>query len=212
LNTPPPVKQVWHDPVWSNVIGTLISTSAIGGIAWSGEHFGVWFATWPVPGWLLGILGLVIIVCLIRMVRLERRVKRLSSDKHQQFWQWIGRIRDYADFAEVLNARLEAVWHQWNDSGEKLIYPLSKTAIPDIDKPLSWSQRQLLEFRILYKNYLVEVHAAYPEFHSRLIDEGFPCDFPDQTYLLVRNKITTHGASLHESAIDQIDSFLKQSD
>lgn len=88
------------------------------------------------------------------LAQLTQEVEWLRSEDYRKFWQWIGVVRDYAVFAEVCDAKLEAVWHLWNNSGERLIYPLSASAIPDPDRPLSWNQRQLLEFRILYRQYL----------------------------------------------------------
>ena len=75
MKIPPVVNKIWNDPVWSKVIAAGI----IGAIVWIGQHFGVWFTTWPAPGWLLGLLGLLILTLTVQLYRAGRTTERPFS-------------------------------------------------------------------------------------------------------------------------------------
>ena len=86
MKIPPVVKKTWNDPVGSKVIAAGI----VGAIVWIGQHFGVWFTTWRVPGWLLGLLVLSILALTVELYRaretpagefttLERYLQRLQD-------------------------------------------------------------------------------------------------------------------------------------
>jgi hypothetical protein len=142
--------------------------------------------------------------------KLAHEIERLKSNEYSEFWQRIGAVRLFSSIADMLNHKLEEIWHLWNNTGgDKLIYPLSSAAIPDPELPLSWNLRQLLEFRILYRWYIAEVKVVFPDFHSNLIDDGFPCDMPGQEYLHVKHKIYSHSRLLLDRADRQIQSLSK---
>ncbi|MGA8027344.1 MAG: hypothetical protein WB992_09360 [Bryobacteraceae bacterium] len=84
MKIPPVVEKIWNDPVGSKVIAAGI----IGAVVWIGQHFGVWFATWPVPGWMLGLLILSILTLTVQLYKarktpavttLERYLQRLQD-------------------------------------------------------------------------------------------------------------------------------------
>ncbi len=140
---------------------------------------------------------------------LGSKIAVLESDEYRNFWKFIGTIQDLADEADKLNAMLEGVWHLWNNSGEKkLIFILYSAArFPEAPEPIPWNQRQLLEFRILYRHHIADVQVIAPDFQSNLLIEGFPCDGIGQEYLLVRRKIESHAGLLREHAARHIREF-----
>ena len=140
--------------------------------------------------------------------RLESRVRKLNSEEHRKLWQEVGVLRQCADFADMLSGQLEGIWQRWRDSGGKLLYPLHSSAVPEGDKPLSPNVRRLLEFRILYRQHIAEVGKADPQFRSKLMDEGFPCDVAGQDYLAVKRKLEEQASLLRQRADDLAQAFL----
>jgi hypothetical protein len=136
----------------------------------------------------------------------ERKLKWMETEDTKRFWQWIGVLRELASVAASLEARLDEVWHLWNNSGgDKFIYPLAASALPDEIK--SWEHKQLLEFRILYREYLKNVQLHDPDFHSLLIESGFPCN---HSYLAVKNNLSNHADSMRTEATLRIVAFLHE--
>jgi hypothetical protein len=61
------LKKIWHDPVWSIVIGSVIAAiviavlTAVAGLLW--RAFGAFLlSTSSIPNWVLGLLGLIIVI------------------------------------------------------------------------------------------------------------------------------------------------------
>jgi hypothetical protein len=86
LNILSAVKKIWNDSVWSKVIATVISAGLLGALAWIGGHFGVWFARWPVPGWLLGLFVLVIVSLAALLYRNHKAKGTLKRTLDQVEW------------------------------------------------------------------------------------------------------------------------------
>jgi len=111
--------------------------------------------------------------------------------------QTVGALRHYVWDTGELNKALEEIQDLYaadKSSPEEVLLPLSKSAIPDEIK--KWKHRKLLEFRIAYRQHIAGVKQADPEFHSKLVDEGFPCE--GQTDREVIRKIERHSVALME--------------
>jgi hypothetical protein len=77
LNIPRVVNKVWNDPVGSKVIATGI----IGSLVWIGQHFGLWFTMWSVPGWLLGLLVVIALApALIVLTSVKRSARATATN------------------------------------------------------------------------------------------------------------------------------------
>jgi hypothetical protein len=81
-----------------------------------------------------------------------------------------------------LQSILEALWHHWNNAGEKLIHPLDAR----IDKLKNYSAseaKQLLDerrdFMVLYSHHLNTIKAEFPGFTSAVVGAGYPssCEY-----------------------------------
>ena len=115
----------------------------------------------------------------------------------------VGALRFYVWDIGELNKSLEEIQNLYmNDQIHRdVLLPLDSKEIPDEVKERK--HRKLLEFRIAYRQHIVGVKQADRDFHSNLVDEGFPCD--GQTYRDVIRKIENH----HNLLRDQIDRRLK---
>jgi hypothetical protein len=80
------VKEIWSDPVGSKVIAAGI----IGAGVWAGQHFGIWFTTWPVPGWLLGLLVLSVLVLILALCR----ARKASGKPFTALERYLQRLQD----------------------------------------------------------------------------------------------------------------------
>ena len=107
-----------------------------------------------------------------------------------------GTLESYGGAADWLARRLEEVWHIFNNEKKNLMYPLGKNVIPDEIK--GWTDKALWAFRLQYQSHIGALKKIDPEFHSPLIDDGFPCD--GQDYLTVKRKIEAHANLLRKRA------------
>jgi hypothetical protein len=110
-----------------------------------------------------------------------------------------GAIRSLAGQADWLRNKLEEIWHLYDSdrtANEALIYPLSSSAIPSAIR--EGRHMELWSFRVLYRSHIGHVKSVDPDFHSNLIDDGFPCDL--QKYLEVLRKMEAHARLLRERA------------
>jgi hypothetical protein len=107
-----------------------------------------------------------------------------------------GTLKNLAGQADWLASDLERIWYEFDKEQKKLVYPLGKRVIPDEIK--EHTDKLLLSFRVQYQSHIGFVKSVDPEFHSGLIDEGFPCD--GQDYLAVKRKIEAHAEHLRKRA------------
>jgi hypothetical protein len=126
-----------------------------------------------------------------------RPAKRLQIEK-------AGALRSKAGQADWILKRLEEIraFYENDRSNTEgpLSQPLALHTLPAIIK--EDRHKQLWSFRILYQSHIGALKKIAPEFHSKLIDEGFPCE---DSYLIVRRKIETHSALLRAHADRVID-------
>lgn len=108
----------------------------------------------------------------------------------------VGALKSCAVDADGLAEFLERIWHQFHQEKKVLMYPLGKNVIPDEIK--EWTDKLLWRFRVLYQSHLELVNRVDSEFHSDVINDGFPCD--GQDYLTVKKKIEEHSALLKDRA------------
>jgi hypothetical protein len=81
--------------------------------------------------------------------------------------------------ATDLQTQLEALWHHWNNEGERLIHPLDMR----IDKLNSNSSDVFMklinehrEFLVLYSHHINTLRVELPEFTSPVMTAGYPSD------------------------------------
>jgi len=125
-----------------------------------------------------------------------------TTEEAQRFWCWAGVMLDQADRADALKAQLKSVWHLWNNSSKKLIYPLHSAACSTLD---SWEDRQLLEFRILYRHHLEDLTIGWKDFQSAITAPGFPNDAI--TYAFLEEMLPPHAEQLRQQVRRQIEAF-----
>jgi len=202
----PPLKTIKNHPVVSAVVGAAVF------LLWS---FPQWFGSiWPLftdktlpewiadkrwtvsastSAWLTLVIGLALAV-LFAVTLYEVRRRPPLSEVGIAAIEKAGTLKSYAGQADWLAARLEEIWHQFNNENKKLLYPLGKRVIPDEIK--EWTDKELWSFRLLYRSHIGALKKIDPEFHSSLVDEDFPCD--GQDYLTVKRKIEDHARLLRE--------------
>jgi len=92
---------------------------------------------------------------------------------------------------------LEALWHNWNNAGERLIHPLDAT----LDKVANWTSTndamalmdKRRDFMVLYSHHLMIVKLSFPDIVSKTIKGGFPSD---REYFEVRSDLEIHAEEL----------------
>ena len=139
------------------------------------------------------VLCVILIAAISRYVKLAKDLPTRNESDISRI-EKAGMLRSHAGQADWLARRLEEIWHAFNDAHKTLTYPLGLGVIPDEVK--EWLDKQLWAFRVQYQSHIGSVKAVDPEFHTTLIDDGFPCD--SQDYLTVKRKIEAHASSLRK--------------
>jgi hypothetical protein len=91
---------------------------------------------------------------------------------------------------------LDALWHHWDNAGEKLIYPLNST-LDKLKDPLSDVSLKLIherrDFMVLYAHHLMIMKLTFSDIVSKTIKGGFPSD---REYFEVRSDLEKHAEEL----------------
>jgi len=91
---------------------------------------------------------------------------------------------------------LEALWHQWDDAGEKLIHPLDGRI--DQLKGDNWDLvSKKRDFMVLYSHHLMTLKVEFPNFSSAAISGGYPSQ---REYSQVRYDLIQHMEELKVTA------------
>jgi hypothetical protein len=116
-----------------------------------------------------------------------------------------GILRSRAGEARGLLEKLEEVWHLYNDDRHQpegsLTYPLAVEAIPEEIK--EFRHKRLVEFRTIYRWHIASIKRTFPDFHSDVVDDGFPSKVP---YLTLKRNIEAH-VGLLEAEAQKLRSF-----
>ncbi len=137
-----------------------------------------------------------------RNTKLERQLKSENPvARLPEFWQWIGQMNELVLEALELKTGLEILEYEWTKNGEALIYPLSYTTIPEVGIPLSYRMRELLGYRFLYRHHVQHVKDIDKDFHSTLVDQGFPAEID---CLMAKRVLERHVEALKEHIANSI--------
>ena len=91
---------------------------------------------------------------------------------------------------------LEALWHQWDNAGEKLIHPLDGTI--DKLKGDDWNlAHKKRDFMVLYSHHLMVLKVNFPDFSSDTVTDGYPSQ---KEYFQVRSDLIRHIEKLKTTA------------
>jgi hypothetical protein len=137
--------------------------------------------------------------------RMEMKIRNLSApqlgDTVIQKLEKVGKLRSLAGQADWLDKQLVDIWHQFNNSGRNLIYPIGKGEIPDkIETP---TDKQLWMFRVWYQSLLGSMKVIDPDCDSTLMKDGFPAQ---RQYQDVERNIKEHAEVLQKRAADLLTS------
>jgi hypothetical protein len=107
-----------------------------------------------------------------------------------------------ASRARMLEAELEALWHRWDNVGEKLIHPLDAIdKLKGDDYSLNWVRR---DFMVLYSDHINTVKSVLPEFTSNTITDGYPSK---REYVDVLRDLAAHAEKLEIMAQETWNKF-----
>ena len=87
----------------------------------------------------------------------------------------------YATYADWLVTKLQDVWFHWHNVGECLVWPIGaaneiKTDDSDLREKL---YEELKEFQVRFFDHLKWVELELPEFHSRILSQGYAAEYQD---------------------------------
>jgi signal transduction histidine kinase len=167
------------------VAGVLFSASAWTTTwHWIAQHPGLWAWRWPIC-FLVSSLSLCLFAIILRVVHRSQKKKMPDDDVNRILTdvKLQGAKAILLGFMEArvieLQQQLEALWHHWNNSGEKLIHPLDarldqlKNYTADGAMALFNERR---DFMVLYAHHLNTSKAEFSDFTSPVIAEGYPSD------------------------------------
>lgn len=174
--------------------------------AWLGK---LWLLTWE---WKLAIWfsvsGILFWLILLISGRWERNKKSRDSNASEI----IHDVKVHAGNAYVLGlleacavslqSQLEALWHHWDNAGEKLIHPLN--ARLDTLKTMSadgaWDLiNERRDFMVLYAHHLQRLKVDAPDFTSAVVTTGYPSDCE---YHLVLSNLKQHIEKLEKESLE----------
>lgn len=105
----------------------------------------------------------------------------------------------FSDQAAVLSEELEALWHHWDNEGEKLIHPIGKQA--DLKDWTGSKAIQLVDewkgFCHQYCWHLASLRSQVPAFKSEITELKYPSE---REYHLLLADLKAHAKSLDHSA------------
>ena len=91
-----------------------------------------------------------------------------------------------------LQSQLEALWHHWDNAGEKLIHPLNgvdKLKHNILEGPYLQLLDERRDFMVLYSHHIGRMKVDLPDFSSAVITTGYPSDCE---YHLVLSNLKEH--------------------
>jgi hypothetical protein len=106
-------------------------------------------------------------------------------------------LYDYMECRAIdLKNNLEALWHRWDNAGEKLIHPLNGK-LDQLKDFMADGATNLLDerrdFMVLYSHHIMVMKLTFPEFESKTIGGGYPSD---RQYFEVRSDLIEHADAL----------------
>jgi hypothetical protein len=102
--------------------------------------------------------------------------------------------------ATELSRDLEALWHQWNNSGEKLIHPLDAKfdKLKDASSDEAWNLLNARrDFMVMYAHHIITMKVEFPDFTSHVMSAGYPAPYE---YVQVRDNLKEHADQLEQMA------------
>jgi hypothetical protein len=145
----------------------------------------------------------------------RKSVPKIFSE--EEWKEFIGKMADIAEGAKNSSAQsvllthfhaeakhleylLTAVWHHWDNAGEKLVYPIGTKDNPwkdwDIEKCLPL-QDELRDFNVVFSLHIGWLQVDFPGLSTRLTESGYPSD---DEYQVVLANIRDHAKTIKELA------------